>query len=142
MTDDSRPIPDPTKLTTEQLLRELGQLEKFMNARVDALEQVLQLQIDAAREAVAVQASGADRAVAKAEVSTGKSIENLQMILRTGFDSIDTQIGDLKGRLIRVEESRSVGQTGYTNTLSTIMLVVAVTAVLISVGSLFFSLKQ
>jgi hypothetical protein len=137
---ESFPIPDPTKLTTEQLLRELGLLEKLLTARIDGVERSFQLQIDAAKEAVKAQADGTDRAVSKAEVSTGKNIETLQMILRTGFESVDTQINDLKGRLIRVEEGRSVGQQGFSNTVSGTMLVVAALGLLITIGGLVVAL--
>jgi hypothetical protein len=137
---ESFPIPDPTKLTTEQLLRELGLLEKLIAARLDGMERAFQLQVDAAKEAVQAQADGTDRAVSKAEASTSKNIETLQMILRTGFESVDTQISDIKGRLIRVEEGRSVGQQGFSNTVSGTMLVVAALGLLITIGGLVVAL--
>lgn len=136
----SRPVPDPTKLTTEQLLRELGLLEKNINTRLDGIERSFQLQIDAAKEAVLAQAGATDRAVSKAEVAMVKNIENLQTIHLSASESIDTQISDIKGRLIRVEEGRSVGQQGFTNTVSGTMLVVAAIGLLITIGGLVIAL--
>jgi hypothetical protein len=136
----SRPVPDPTRLTTEQLLRELGLLDKLINARIDGMDRAFQLQIDAAKEAVLAQAGATDRAVSKAEAAMVKNIENQQTILRTGFESVDTQISDLKGRLIRVEEGRSVGQQGFSNTVAVLMMAIGSVGLLIGIGSLIVAL--
>jgi hypothetical protein len=45
MTEDSRPVPDPTALTTVQLLRELGSLRDLLTARLDAKQEAFELRI-------------------------------------------------------------------------------------------------
>jgi hypothetical protein len=44
---DSRPTPDPTTLTTEQLRRELSALRELLEARLDAMEQATALRVGA-----------------------------------------------------------------------------------------------
>ncbi len=46
--DDTRPIPDPTFLTTQQLLRELTNLKEVMFARLDAMDKAIILLQDTA----------------------------------------------------------------------------------------------
>jgi hypothetical protein len=42
-TQDTRPVPDPTVLTTQQLLRELSSLRELITARLDAMDKATAL---------------------------------------------------------------------------------------------------
>ena len=131
---DSRPIPDPTVLTTEQLkdkiqgLREL--LEAVIKGKSDLVEErfaSIQQQfrerdsrmeqqardaktaVDAAfaaqKEAVSEQNKTGALAIAKSEAATNKQIDQLAAQLGTINGALDGKINDLKERFTRLESS-------------------------------------
>ena len=48
--NEQPPIPDPTILTTQQLLREVGNLRELLCTRIDAMEQATDLRIESWRD--------------------------------------------------------------------------------------------
>jgi predicted ribonuclease toxin of YeeF-YezG toxin-antitoxin module len=100
----SRPIPDPTVLTTEQLLREIASLEKLQGARLDAVEKVVNERI-----------AGMKDAVDKAETSTTKEI-----------DAVKLWINDLKERVTQLSTARSTGRENWSMAVSASVLAVSI----------------
>jgi predicted nucleic acid-binding Zn-ribbon protein len=88
--DPTTGVPDPTVLTTEQMLRAIENLEKQLTAKIDALEREvnlretyrLELKGDAEKALTAAMAS-AERAVNKAEVSAEKRFEGINEFRKT-----------------------------------------------------------
>jgi hypothetical protein len=136
---DSRPVPDPTQLTTEALHREVGQLrelfktllggegqvtlEKFEsvktqlalieNQRVEQkkdTKDAVDAALAAAKEAVKEQTTASERAIAKSEAATTKSIDQLGEKFDTAVDGLRREIGDLKERVAGAEQQK-VGRT-------------------------------
>lgn len=52
MQRDSRPVPDPTVLTTQQLQREIGMSREFVEARISGFRDVLETRLDAMDKAI------------------------------------------------------------------------------------------
>jgi hypothetical protein len=120
--------PDPTVLTTEQLLREVGQVRDLLKTEVEGIRRVFEEKfsavdrqfvlieqqrveqkvdtktaVDAAlraqQEAVKEQTTASERAIAKSEAATTKSIEQLGSTFTTAFDGQRRDIDDLKERV-------------------------------------------
>jgi uncharacterized phage infection (PIP) family protein YhgE len=131
-TSDQRPTPDPTILTTEQLLREVENATKLMESQienVDAMckqrfEQVkeqfalvegqrveqkrdTQDAVDAAfsasKEAVKEQTSASDRAIAKSEASMLEQLKQLSTTFSQQIKAVTDTVGDLKERVQAIE---------------------------------------
>ncbi len=91
------PIPDPTNLTTEQMLREVGNLETLMNSRMRGMRELFESQLmqmerqrieqkqdtkaavddalAAAKEVVKTQTQASQLAIDKAEAANDKRME-------------------------------------------------------------------
>jgi hypothetical protein len=130
--DGSRPVPDPTLLTTEQLLREIGGLKDLVESWIDTLEQVnaeklrsvwsqfeiverqrveqkadskaaVDAALSAQKEAVKEQTTASERSIAKSEASTTKQLEQLSETFATNISSLSGLIGDNKERILALE---------------------------------------
>jgi len=128
----SRPVPDPTELTTEALHREIGALKELMVAELAGVEKITgerfasvnkQLQlvetqrveqkkdtkdaVDAAltaqKEAVREQTTASERAIAKSEASTKEQLNQLTATFTTAIGGVTDTLNDLKDRVGRVE---------------------------------------
>jgi hypothetical protein len=129
---DTRPIPDPTLLTTEALNREIaalrdllygeirhrGQLtdEQFrsVDVKFDAIEQrtaeqktdtkeAVSAALAAAKDAVALQTQASERSQSKSEAAITKQIDAIYVILDRQSQAMNEKIEDLKTRLDRIE---------------------------------------
>lgn len=139
---DSRPVPDPTLLTTEQLHREIAALREFVlgeirhvgelsNERFKAVDEQMfavsertkeqkedgRLALDAAftsaKDAVALQTEASDKAIAKSEAATTKQIDALGIVVEKSSQAKDEKIDDLKARLDKLEgRQQGIGVTG------------------------------
>ena len=201
----SRPVPDPTVLTTAQLnresaaLREIleseikGQKEVFearfdgmdkaikllqqiadrnpaeMDSRVSHLERLhsekfasIQTQfterdtrteqtqrdskvavdaaLQAAKEAVGKQQEGGDKAIAKSEAATIKQLDQIQLLIKTSVEGLDSKIADVKERLTRLESEDKGKQaavtTQQTSNASVVGIIGLVIGSLIGIGGL------
>lgn len=127
----SRPVPDPTSLTTEALHREVSQLRELLETFVQGenkvtgerfasittqlnlierqrveqkmdTKQAVDAALAAAKEAVKEQTTASERAIAKSETATTKSIDQLGDKFDTAVDGLRREIGDLKERISKV----------------------------------------
>lgn len=119
------PVPDPTVLTTAQLLRENDALRELLGTRIDALRDLhqekfsgIQQQFIDSQKAIDAALQAAKQAVEKSELSATKQI-----------DAINDKVQDLKDRIGNTEgRSKGIGVSGA--------LVFSVVAALASVGSI------
>lgn len=93
------PVPDPTLLTTEQLLREIGQLEKTINlqflalsAELDGVRNLANARFTASEKAVDAALLSAEKAVEKANLASDKRFENVNEFRAQLSDVIGTMI--------------------------------------------------
>lgn len=136
---DTRPIPDPTALTTDQLRREIGALRELVEARSDGdrklnderflgietqfverdkrTEQTThdnKVAVDAAfaaaKEAVGEQNKSNAASITKSEAAFTKQIDQTGVLLNAVAKATDEKIDDLKTRLTTVE-SKKIGAT-------------------------------
>lgn len=191
--EGSRPIPDPTILTTQQLNREISALRDVITTRLDGMDKALEVftanlnrvpsDVDvkiaafrmliferierveekftsvnarfgerdlrqtqawtASAAAVSAALEAAEKAVTKSEVATLKLIDQLSAQIHNVGKGQDSQIDDIKGRLIRIEEGRlgqkvatETSQTSYMNIVGMVGLIVGA---MIGVGSLLIA---
>src|SRR6185437_2266058 len=80
---DWRPVPDPTLLTTQQLLRELAALRELLETRINALDRLLSRRMDDADRAINAALASAEKAVSKAETSAERRFEAVNEFRKT-----------------------------------------------------------
>jgi len=85
-TSDWTPRPDPTVLTTAQLLREL------LETRIDSLDRVLSRRMDDAGKAIDAALVSAEKAVTKAEIASEKRFEGVNEFRKALSDQTATFI--------------------------------------------------
>jgi Tfp pilus assembly protein PilX len=129
---DTRPIPDPTALTTEANLRMETSLRNFITTeikhqselfmsvvariemRLDLLDgrtaeqksdtkAALDAALAAQKEAVASQTESANKSIDKSETATTERIKGVEALLATSTKATDDKITDLKDRVIAIE---------------------------------------
>ncbi len=121
----SRPVPDPTLLTTEALHREISYLEKFLLAELknsdrffsEKFKTIEEYRIEqkkdskdgiaaalqAAKEAVNEQTLSSNRSVTKSEGATKEKIDQQAVLISSTKENLEGRINDLKDRLTRIE---------------------------------------
>jgi VIT1/CCC1 family predicted Fe2+/Mn2+ transporter len=137
-----KPTPDPTILTTEQLLREVDRVKELTDSKIDGTIAVFaekfisvgkqfdlveqqrveqksdtKAAVDAAltaqKEAVKEQTIASERAIAKSEASTAKQIEQLGATFSTAISGVTDVLQDLKDRITRIESVKQGGREAY-----------------------------
>ncbi len=128
---DWTPRPDPTLLTTEQLLREIGALERLLDARFLTLETKMagHFLIDTERfskteehfllveslrleqkkdtkEALESALAAQKEAARKQDDATKETISKLSQLLDISARGLSDKVDDLKDRVVRAEASR------------------------------------
>ena len=121
----SRPVPDPTVLTTDQLLREIGHLKELLAEMFDSVndqlalgerqrveqksdtEKAIQAALTAQKEAVAAQAAAFAESVAKSENATAKQLDQMQATFKAEIGSVATSHNELKDRVVVIEATRA-----------------------------------
>ena len=156
------PLPDPTVLTTKQLLREIegvkdllqGQLddrgtlsdqkilalarlmdEKFVGVgtRFD-LGEASRIELSGQGQiALAAALATSEKALDKAQADTEKRIEQLNGTIDAAFVGMTVRIDDLKDRLSRAESGRTGQRDAYAGLYLAAGLVVAVVSIAVSV---------
>lgn len=130
VTSESRPVPDPTVLTTQQIFNSIAALRDVIDVRLAGMDQAVDLLQQAAnrkptigelearfeekfraicmvlsererRDAALVAAN--QTAVIKAEVATNDSLSQLQALFQSSIGGLNGQVQDLKSRLDRGE---------------------------------------
>ena len=155
---DSKPNPDPSLLTTEQLLRELSSLKATIDAGMDGLRaftderfrgisvqiserdatvqkdaQNVKAAVDAAfaaqKEAVSEQNKSNALSILKSETGFEKRIDGIGILISAMQKGLDDKIDDLKTRLTAMEShGKGMGDSGG--------IVIAVVGILIGIGGL------
>lgn len=100
---ESHPIPDPTILTTEQLLREINNLRDLLLLRVVGLEDKITAQFDAYDRAITLIQSKADKVPSEVDLKTGA----LKDLLNEKFEAVSMQF---KERDTRTQETASLNK--------------------------------
>lgn len=161
----SVPVPDPTVLTTQSLLREVAALKELMESRIDSLEEVIgerfqridiqfierdkrteQLAIasstaiaaalQAAKEAVGAQNTSNSIAISKSETSTLESLRQLKDLFQADSKATNDKINDLRSRVDKGEGSH----TGIANVWGAVLGGGSFIIALITVAILVFRL--
>lgn len=187
------PIPDPTLLTTQQLIRENVWLREVIETRLDGMDKAIELlqrtadkfpdridekikslsdvheekfasiqvqfaerdvrteqtsrdskvAVDAAltaqKEVVAEQNRSSATAIAKSETATMKQIDQLANMIASSTKTADDKIVDLKERLTRIEGGSEGRVSSVKASQSTLHLVIAGFALLLSVATTIFT---
>jgi tetrahydromethanopterin S-methyltransferase subunit F len=139
ITDKAPPVPDPTVLTTAQLLREIDRIKELVDSMligrdavtierfssVDRQFSLVEQQrveqkedtkaaVDAAltaqKEAVREQTLASERAIAKSEAATTKQLEQLGATFSAAVAGVETILQDLKDRITRIESLKQGGK--------------------------------
>jgi hypothetical protein len=160
----SRPVPDPTVLTTQQLYREIEATREMAETLIDGLREILdekfssidrQLQlveqqrveqkqdtkaaVDAAltaqKEAVKEQTTASERAIAKSEASTTKQLEQLATTFNTANKALDDKYDDLRDRITSTEAVKQGGRETVSGLYAAAGLIVAVLSIVIIAAS-------
>jgi len=131
----SRPVPDPTVLTTEQLDRAITSLKDVLETRLGGMEEVtdekfisvnerfalverqrveqkedtkaaVDAAFSAAKEAVREQTNASQQSIGKSENATKEQLNQLTTTFTTAIAGVQTSIDDLKERVGRIESIR------------------------------------
>lgn len=105
--EDSRPVPDPTSLTTAALYREIQHLERLVFDRFaieernrveqkDATKQAVDAALIAQKEAVKEQTIASEKAIDKSETNTGKQIEEQGKTFSADIDNLKERVGKIE----------------------------------------------
>lgn len=94
----STPVPDPTLLTTQALVREIAALREVLEAKIDGERNVLATKIDGMAKAVELLQVISDRQPQDVD----KKVTNLRILHEEKFHSIDVQFHE---RDVRVEQT-------------------------------------
>lgn len=96
----SVPQPDPTILTTQQMLREVGVLKELTDAKVDGLDRVVEQRFNGMDRALTLLQTKADKVPSETDVAVG----NLQHLHEARFDQIAIQFSE---RDVRASQTAS-----------------------------------
>lgn len=112
-----RPDPDPTLLTTDQLLREIGHLTTLVTEKFAAVDKFLnkveegrlEQKVDT-KTAVDAALAAQEKAILKTELATAEALRQLKLTFDTALIGVVSSIDDLKNRVGRVEGVKLGGQ--------------------------------
>lgn len=141
MTDDAgdvKPTPDPTELTTASMLREVGNVERLLDARLQTIEGVtderfssvetqfalferqrieqkadtksaVDAALAAAEKAVGNQTIASEKAIGVGQAATAEQLKQTNITLSTAIAGLTSMLTDLKTRVERIESIRQGG---------------------------------
>lgn len=130
---DTRPNPDPTRVTVEQFERaaeqnrrdtaalkelletKLSGVQGVLEARLDCMDRATAAALQAAKEAVGQQNKSSAEAIAKSEAATSEQIKSLNTLISTVAGGLTSKIDDVKERQTIVQgHSKGIGDgIGY-----------------------------
>lgn len=155
-------MPDPTVLTTEQLLREVDRARQLVDSEMRGMRAVVEekfTSIDdkfrsveamrveqkrdtqdavdaafsAAKEAVREQTTASDRAIAKSENSMFEQLRQLKSTFDTAFDGVRRDIDDLKERIGGAEQQKVGSQEATASTGAIVGFVIGAAGVITAI---------
>lgn len=154
---DTKPIPDPTRLTTEAVnaavdisRREIESLRELLGQRIDAMdvaEERLRGRMDErfrlveqqrveqkadVKAAVDAALAAQKEAIGKSEMATKEQIAGLSQTASTAYDSLRRDIDDLKSRVTVVESMKAGSQERRATTTSATMVWVGILGVVVA----------
>lgn len=94
----STPVPDPTLLTTQQLIREIAALREIVESKIEGQREVLEARIDGMDKAIRLLQAISDRVPSDVD----SKVAHLRTLHEEKFHSIDIQF---KERDERVEQT-------------------------------------
>jgi hypothetical protein len=97
--EDRRPIPDPTILTTQQLLRAIADQREYFLAQFEATRQSFSSQIDGQRQYFLSQLESRDRATILSNTHVLEQIAHLERLMLEKFASVGTQFDERDTRV-------------------------------------------
>jgi len=100
----STPVPDPTLLTTEAILREIRGLREILEMRIDGQQKVFEARLSGMDKAIELLQSIADRL----PVSVDSKVMNLRLLHEEKFSSIQTQFVERDTRSERESKDNKV----------------------------------
>lgn len=165
---DTRPIPDPTQLTTEALNREIaalrdllygeirhrGQLtdEQFRSVMVqfNAIEQrtaeqktdtrlAVEAALTSAKDAVALQTTASDKAIANWTAAFTKQLDALYALIDRQNDAQAEKVADLKERLSNLEGKSQGTQMSMGLVFGTVGALAAIVTIVVVVANILTS---
>ena len=151
---ESPPVPDPTILTTEQLLREIATLKELFSTSLDGHNMVnvqrflnVETQLNQAerqrveqkqdtKAAVDAALAAAKEAVGKSETSTKEQLTQLSTTFTTAQSAMTQSVVGLTTRVERIENARTTIAEQKTDTRAGTGTMIAIGALV--VGALSF----
>lgn len=156
------PIPDPTLLTTQALVREIASLRELLETQVAALEDVedqkfykveqqfelverqrveqkkdtkdaVDAALTAQKEAVREQTAASERAIAKSEAATSKQLDQLSVTFVTEAAALRRELGEMKERVLTIEQLKIGGKEATTEQRESLTGVYAVVGIIATV---------
>jgi len=118
---DMVPRPDPTRLTTDQLIREMGSLRSILEAKYDGKIDVLKTRMDGNDTALVAALQAAKELVGVNNQFATKAIDQQGSAFKASLDSTTATIADVKDRLTRIEGRTS----GAGSTVATTVAIAA-----------------
>jgi len=151
---ESKPTPDPTVLTTEQLLREVDRVKELMQAEIKGLSDVSVEKFDsvetqftlverqrveqkkdtkdavdaalaAAKEAVKEQTTASGLSITKSETATAEQLKQLTVTFTTAINGVTVSFNDLKTRVERIENLKQGGREQLAGIYTVLGIIVA-----------------
>jgi cobalamin biosynthesis Mg chelatase CobN len=150
--------PDPTILTTEQLMREIERVKELMMAKFEGQNQVfaerfssvgtrfelveqqrkeqkedtataVQAALNAAKEAVKEQTTASEKSITKSETATSEQLKQLSTTFTTAQAASDGRIDDIKTRIERMENLKQGGKEAFSTAQAAIALLLGLLAI-------------
>jgi hypothetical protein len=135
MAGEERPVPDPTVLTTEQLLREVANAVLLLEAKINGAnavtkeklesvdtqfqlierqrveqkadtEKAVQAALSAAKEAVKEQTAASEKSISKSETSTADQLRQMTVTFDTAIKGLTDILSDTKERVGKIESRK------------------------------------
>lgn len=167
--NEIKPTPDPTVLTTQQLLREAANIREWTKALHDSgrgvtAEQFRSIEtqlalierqrveqkadtknavdaaLAAAKEAVQEQTKASAEAIGKSEALTKTQLEQLAVQFQTGITGIADKFDDMKDRVVRIETAKHTESTGRDQSRLDVGMIVGISAALIAIIGLIVTI--
>lgn len=157
----SVPVPDPTTLTRESILREIERVKEFfgemingkdtlftsmiagikavfdekfnnVNLQFSGRDIALVAALQAAKEAVGEQNKSNAMAIAKSETEVTKQLDQIRLLINGSQKITDDKIDDMKARIQAIESNKVGTQEHKRDTSSIVGVVIGVAGLLIA----------
>jgi len=106
--DDIVPKPDPTVLTTTQLLHEIATLKELLEHKIQANDNAIHIRLDAMVATSIARDLCRTESITKYEAFLTKQLENLANIEANHDKAIEDKISALSSRIDKYEGSKTV----------------------------------